>query len=198
MARFDGDTSVIGRTVRLGNDAYTIVGVMPAGFGLPISHSLWVPLALNAPVYARRDGRADQDLRQARARRRDQHGAGRADVDGVAERGGVSRHGSSHPSDRQAVRRVALVRASKIRRSRRSCSIPPTCCSSACSCSAARTSRRWCSRARSSRDAEISIRTALGASRARIAGQLFAEALVSVVDRQAMRTDLRERTRCNG
>jgi hypothetical protein len=56
MARFDGEKSAIGRTVRLGNDVHTIVGVMPEGFGLPISHSLWVPLELNAPSYARRDG----------------------------------------------------------------------------------------------------------------------------------------------
>ena len=39
------------------------------------------------------------------------------------------------------------------------------------------------------RDAEISVRTALGASRARIAGQLFAEALVSVDDRRGNRPD---------
>ena len=148
MARFDGDKSAIGRTVRLGNDAYTVVGVMPAGFGLPISHSLWVPLALNAPSYPRRDGAPIRIFGRLASGVELSTAQAELDVDGVAERGGVSRHGSSHPADRQAVRPSRSGPRSRIRRSRRPCSIPPTCCSLACCCSAARTSRRWCSRER--------------------------------------------------
>jgi putative ABC transport system permease protein len=42
--RFLGDPGVVGRTVRLGIDQATIVGVMPEGFGFPVAHQVWTPL----------------------------------------------------------------------------------------------------------------------------------------------------------
>ena len=44
--RFGADPSVLGRTVRLGNVPYVIVGVMPTGFAFPVYHSAWIPLRL--------------------------------------------------------------------------------------------------------------------------------------------------------
>jgi len=46
--RFGADPQVLGRIVRLDATAHTIVGVMPQGFGFPISHQFWVPLHLTA------------------------------------------------------------------------------------------------------------------------------------------------------
>lgn len=46
--RFDGDPAVIGRQVRLGNALHTVVGVMPKDFGFPIAHELWTPLRRSA------------------------------------------------------------------------------------------------------------------------------------------------------
>ncbi|GLC23783.1 ABC transporter permease [Roseisolibacter agri] len=41
--RFAGDSTIVGRTVRL-DDAYaTVVGVMPEGFTFPVAHDAWVP-----------------------------------------------------------------------------------------------------------------------------------------------------------
>ena len=51
-SRFDGDSAVIGRAVRLGRTAHTIIGVMPEGFGFPISHSYWVPLRVDVIAHA--------------------------------------------------------------------------------------------------------------------------------------------------
>ena len=42
--QFNADPGVLGRVVRLDETQHTIVGVMPQGFGFPISHSYWVPL----------------------------------------------------------------------------------------------------------------------------------------------------------
>ena len=42
--RFEGDPAVIGRTMRFGRDVHTIVGVMPNGYLFPVNHSYWVPL----------------------------------------------------------------------------------------------------------------------------------------------------------
>jgi hypothetical protein len=42
--RFASDPAVVGRTVRLGDTAFTIVGVMPERFAFPVNHQLWIPL----------------------------------------------------------------------------------------------------------------------------------------------------------
>ena len=42
--RFLGDARVVGLSVRLGIEQATIVGVMPEDFGFPLSHEIWVPL----------------------------------------------------------------------------------------------------------------------------------------------------------
>ncbi len=51
--RFAGDPGVVGRVVRLGRQQGTVVGVMPEGFGFPVAQSVWTPLRLNALDYAR-------------------------------------------------------------------------------------------------------------------------------------------------
>ena len=56
LARFSGDRGVVGTTVRLGGQAATIVGVMPEGFGFPVAHSAWVPFDPDARVYDPREG----------------------------------------------------------------------------------------------------------------------------------------------
>lgn len=43
--RFGGDPSILNQTVLLGSDAYTVVGIMPAGFSYPAETDIWVPLA---------------------------------------------------------------------------------------------------------------------------------------------------------
>ncbi len=52
QSRFTGDRGVVGRTIRIGRIAHTIVGVMPKGFAFPISHQFWVPLHVDprAPI----------------------------------------------------------------------------------------------------------------------------------------------------
>jgi len=46
---FDADPRVIGRTITYSDEAFTIVGVMPAEFEFPLSQEdMWIPLRLNA------------------------------------------------------------------------------------------------------------------------------------------------------
>jgi len=59
--RFGGDRAVLGRVVRLDDQPYTIVGVMPRGFefpwrGLPLSSraDLWIPMAFSTAELAAR------------------------------------------------------------------------------------------------------------------------------------------------
>ena len=56
QARFAGDAGVLGRTIQLGDVYATVVGVMPKGFGFPISHDLWMPLKTDLLNRAPREG----------------------------------------------------------------------------------------------------------------------------------------------
>jgi putative ABC transport system permease protein len=53
QSRFGSDPHVIGRELRLGNVPHTIVGVMPEGFRFPVAHGFWVPLRLDPVDYPR-------------------------------------------------------------------------------------------------------------------------------------------------
>lgn len=53
QARFESDPHVIGRELRLGNVPHTIVGVMPKGFRFPLAHGFWVPLRLDPVDFPR-------------------------------------------------------------------------------------------------------------------------------------------------
>jgi putative ABC transport system permease protein len=50
--RFGGREDVLGRTLQIGATLHTIVGVMPEGFAFPINNRVWVPLRLRAIDYA--------------------------------------------------------------------------------------------------------------------------------------------------
>lgn len=52
-SRFAGDRAVIGRLVKLNGFAYTIVGVMPAGFGFPGETDLWEGLVWDPSQHSR-------------------------------------------------------------------------------------------------------------------------------------------------
>jgi len=41
--RFEGDSAIVGQTVRLGDVYATVVGVMPDGFAFPVAHDAWTP-----------------------------------------------------------------------------------------------------------------------------------------------------------
>lgn len=53
LRHFQGDPSVVGSTLRLDDVVHEVVGVMPEGFGFPVWHELWVPLALEPTDYPR-------------------------------------------------------------------------------------------------------------------------------------------------
>lgn len=53
--RFAADPGIIGRRVGLGSDDYTVVGVMPEGFRFPVAHRYWIPLAVGPAELERPD-----------------------------------------------------------------------------------------------------------------------------------------------
>jgi putative ABC transport system permease protein len=55
---FGSDPGVVGTTVRLNNVVHEVVGVMPQGFGFPINQSLWTPLRVDTANLGRESGPA--------------------------------------------------------------------------------------------------------------------------------------------
>lgn len=55
-SRFGSDPQVIGRTATIEGEVHTIVGVMPKTFGFPRNQNLWVPLRENSAIVARGEG----------------------------------------------------------------------------------------------------------------------------------------------
>jgi predicted permease len=52
--RFHSDASLIGKTIVLSGEGYTVIGVMPAGFDFPAGAELWTPLGRNRSVWDNR------------------------------------------------------------------------------------------------------------------------------------------------
>ena len=176
LTRFAGSPGVIGQVVRLGNTASTVVGVMPAGFGFPVSHSLWVPLRLNDASYAHRAGAPIKMFGRL--------AAGVTLAAAQAELNAVAAQTALEFPDVRYIRPVVKPYVESLWSAVDDAAIQMTvlyganvlflgllgvCAANIATLVFARTATR---------EAEISVRTALGASRARIAGQLFAEALV--------------------
>ena len=176
-ARLGSDPDVIGKSVRLGKARYTIVGVMPANFGLPSTHGLWVPLQLNEGFYPRRQGPPTRMFGKLAPGMT--ISAAQAELTALADRAAAD-----FPATDRRLRPVVLPYVeslwSVVEDSRMQIivfysanvlfiGLLALCGANIATLVFARTATR---------DVEISVRTALGASRARIAGQLFAEALV--------------------
>ena len=54
--RFAGDPDIVGRTLQLGRSSHTVVAVMPEGFGFPIAHRFWTPLRVDPSDFDRGQG----------------------------------------------------------------------------------------------------------------------------------------------
>jgi len=48
--RFGGEVNLIGKNIRISDDNYTVVGVMPLGFDFPNQTELWTPLAASGSL----------------------------------------------------------------------------------------------------------------------------------------------------
>ena len=54
--RYSGDPSIIGKSIRANGAPYTVVGIMPPKFVYPHSHSIWMPIQLDATKLERGKG----------------------------------------------------------------------------------------------------------------------------------------------
>jgi predicted permease len=167
-AGFDADRDVLGRTARLGPDVYTIVGVMPVGFGFPTNKNVWVPLKAQAAGLQRGAGPGIGMF--GRLMPGMSLDSAQAELQALLQarptlRAEVRLYLDLLLQEDRASGEVLLLQAANLV----FVLLLGICGSNVATLVFARTALR---------EPEITVRTALGASRGRITGQLFAEALV--------------------
>ena len=170
--RFLGDENVIGRTIRLSRGTATVVGVMPEGFAFPRRHQAWVPLRVKdaAPregpevtVFGRLEDGATLESANAELRAVGARMAATNPVTHAQLRPRVLPFAADDPRLRPGnVRNVLMVNLL-------AWVILIVACANVTALMFARTALR---------ESEIVVRNALGATRARVLGQLFIESLV--------------------
>jgi predicted permease len=55
--RYGGEAGILGRGIMLNGESYTVIGVMPPGFSLPQTTELWTPIAVSPDLAANRSAR---------------------------------------------------------------------------------------------------------------------------------------------
>ncbi|MES2522090.1 MAG: ABC transporter permease [Gemmatimonadota bacterium] len=174
QTRFNGDPNVVGRVVQLGRTPTTVVGVMREGFAFPVAQNLWVPLRLNPVDYPRGSG---PDLRVfGRLAPGATLDEAQAELTAWGRRAAVDfpgTHEHLRPRVMPYAQSVALVEGSELMATRASYGFFLMLVVLICGNVALLIFARAATRER-----ELVVRSALGASRRRIIAQLFAEALV--------------------
>ena len=176
-SRFASDAAVVGRHVQLGNVTHTIVGVMPDGFAFPVSHSYWVPLDTDASEFARGEGPTIFIFgRLARGVTVEQ---ANGELTAIGQRASAA-FPRTHGRLRPRVMAYALPILDIQDVSMWQVTLMQLTLSTLLIVVAVNVAILIYART-ATRQGEIAVRTALGASRPRIIGQLFIEALVLAV-----------------
>lgn len=168
---FEGRDDAVGSTVKLGSTPATVVGVMPKGFGYPVSHSAWTPLQLRAsygalegdPIIVIGRLKSGVTLEQANAELRvlGERAAAALPATHAHLRPLAGRLGQGSEAPPNIVGLALTILPSLL--------VLFLACTTVGTLFYARTAIR---------EGEMAMRSALGASRTRIVSQLFVEALV--------------------
>src|SRR5688572_13196005 len=172
--RFGGDSRILERTIRLDDTVHAIVGVMPDGFGFPVNHRYWVPLRVTREIgndQLRTFGRLADGLSLSEARAEAAAIGARMAIDAPQT------HGRRRPAVLPYTHAFVGIQGPEMELAMRGVQFGIGLLLMIVAVNVAilvyaRTASRM---------GEIAVRTALGATRARVVTQLFVEALVPSV-----------------
>jgi putative ABC transport system permease protein len=164
--RFASDPRIVGQAVRVGTEPTTIVGVMPEAFEFPVAHQMWTPLQRDASGVRHVFGRLAPGITRDEAQ---------------AELTAVGQRIAADAPDTHAFLRPEVVPYGHLVFDPRNFGLALTLANlflvMMVIVVAANVALLMFARA-ASREVEIGVRSALGASRGRIVVQLFVEAVV--------------------
>ncbi len=171
--RFGSDLGLIGRAITIEGEAYSVIGIMPSGFGFPERTDVWAPLVLQpsdvspnqrGAHYMRAVGRLKAGVTPAQAQ---------ADLDSIEQR-----LAAQYPDKLEGYSvRVQPLLDSMVGSVRRPLFVLLGAVVFVLLIACVNVSNLLLARA-TTRTGEIAVRSALGAARARIVRQLLAESVV--------------------
>lgn len=175
LRRFHADPDIVGKTLRLGVTEHQIVGVMPEGFAFPLNHAYWIPWRVDGSAYGPRTGpqvnvfgRLVSGATVAHAQSELAAIGERAAADSPETHGHLRprvvpyTHAYNDMDDPENALAMFAIQLSVVL-------LLTVVCVNVAILVHARTATR---------EGEIAVRSALGASRGRLVAQLFVEALV--------------------